>query len=89
LTGREKLLLDNVLDALDRLFDGQIAVIDFQALLFATSEAMRHNVHFDHFEDPLVKLLSVVRSQDSKDAQRDRALEDTDELRHYLAECLA
>jgi len=37
-TPREKQLLGNVLDALDRLFDWRSSVIDEWMLLFATAE---------------------------------------------------
>ena len=40
-TTGEKALLNNVLDALDRLFDRQSSVIDLWALLFATADALR------------------------------------------------
>jgi hypothetical protein len=38
---RERELLENVLDALDQLFDRSPSVTDVWALLFATVEAMR------------------------------------------------
>ncbi len=83
---REELLLDNALDALDRLYDGDSSTIDVQALLFATSEALRGTVHFPHLDGPAAELLAVTRSSESRETKRDRALGITDELRHYLAQ---
>jgi hypothetical protein len=83
---REELLLSNALDALDRLYDGDSSVIDVQALLLATGEALRGTVHFPHLEGPATELLAVTRSSETREAKRDRALGITDELRHYLAQ---
>lgn len=82
---REKELLENALDALDRLFDRQSSVIDVWALLLATREALRATEHHAEFDRPVAELLTLVRSGTSVDVQRDQALEVTDELRHYLA----
>jgi hypothetical protein len=85
MSGREKMLLDNALDALDRLFNRDNSVIDVCALLFATAEALQSTPHLSEFERPLAELLAIVRSGESTEEKRDRALAVTDELRHYLA----
>ncbi len=81
----EKILLENVLDALDRLFDRHCSAIDVWALLLATSEALRATEHASQLEGPVPDLLAVVRSGASAEVVRQRALEVTDELRKYLA----
>jgi len=84
-SGSEKQLLENALDALDRLFDGQSPVIDVWALLFATAEALRATKHCSAFEAVVPALLDLVRSSATAEEQRDRALWLTDELRQYVA----
>jgi hypothetical protein len=84
----ENQLLENTLDALDRLYDRHSSVLDLWALLFATAEALRATRHFSELEEPVAELLAVVRSGLSEEVQRDRALAITDRLRHYLAELL-
>ena len=84
----ERLLLENTLDALDRLFDGDCGAVAVWALLVATAAALRGTSHRPALEEPLAGLWEVVRSGASADAQRDRALAATDPLRQYLAEVL-
>lgn len=81
-------LLNNVLDALDRMFDGHMRAIDLWALLLATSEALRDTVHYDALFEPTAGLLTVVRSKATHEIMQDRALAATGELRHYLADLL-
>ena len=83
--GCEKLQLENALDVLDRLFDQHSSVLDVWAFLFATGEALQGSSHYPRFEDPVAELLSVVRSGELAESQRNRALIATDELRCYLA----
>lgn len=78
-------LLDNALDALDRLYDKELKVTDLWALLFATSQAMRHTVHYSELVAPLDGLLAIVSSGDNEEAQNERALFVSDPLRKYLA----
>lgn len=85
MSNREQLLLNNALDALDRLFDRRSSVIDVQALFFATGEALRGTAHQSHFERSAAELLAVIRSCEAGQEERDRALAVTDELRLYLA----
>jgi hypothetical protein len=84
----ENLLLGNILDALDRLFDGETSVIDLQALLLATAEALRETPHHGMLEGPAADLLSIVRSGTDMEKQRDQALNATVQLRFYLADLL-
>lgn len=81
----EKKLLEHALDALDRLFDRESSVIDLWGLLFATAQALRSTPHFDVLEGATSNLLTIVRSRESTETKRDRALAVTDELRHHLA----
>lgn len=81
-------LLDNVLDALDRMFDGHMQAIDLWALLLATSEALRGTVHYDALFEPTADLLTVVRSKATDEIMQDRVLAATGGLRHYLADLL-
>ena len=88
MTVSENLMLENVLDALDRLFDGHTSVIDLQALVLATAEALRETPHHGMLEGPAADLLSIVRSGTDMEKQRDHALVATDRLRRYLADLL-
>lgn len=56
MTAREQKLLENVLDALDRLFDRQSFAVDTWALLFATCEALRATVYLPELERPPIEL---------------------------------
>lgn len=81
-------LLNNVLDALDRMFDGHMHAIDLWALLLATPEVLRCTVHYDALFEPTADLLTVVRSKATDEIMQDRALAATGGLRHYLAALL-
>jgi hypothetical protein len=81
----ERLLLENALDALDRLFDRECGAVDVWALLVATAAALRGTSHGPAVRQPLAELRAVVRSGAASDAQRDRALAVTASLRQYLA----
>lgn len=85
MTPCEKCLLENMLDALDRLFDQQSSVIDVWALLFATGEALRDTPHYPEFVNPSAELSVLIRSAQPEKAERETALKITDNLRHYLA----
>ncbi len=87
-TVREKELLENAMDALDRLFDGHFGAIDLWALFVATRQALRHTSHGPALAEPLADLEAVWRAGGSADVQRDRALYITDPVRHYLAKLL-
>ena len=84
-SAREKKLLDNALESLDRLFDRNISAIDVWALMLATGEALRNTPHAPELERAARELLVVVSADIPFHDQRDRALEVTNDLRHYLA----
>lgn len=88
MSDRENELLENALDALDRLFDGHCGAVDVWALLVATRDALRDTPHRPALEQPLAELRMVVLSGAAADAQRDHALCITDPLRLYLARAL-
>jgi hypothetical protein len=85
MTYNEKLLLENMLDALDRLFDRQSSAIEVWALLFATGEALRTTPHYPEIKNATSRLKTLIGLRYSSDLERDFALEVTDDLRHYLA----
>jgi len=87
-TVSEKLLLENALNALDRLFDGHCGATDVWALFVATSQALRDTPHGPALAEPLADLEAVWRAGGLADAQRDRALWITDPVRRYLAKLL-
>jgi hypothetical protein len=88
MTSQELRLLENLPDALDRLFDRHSLVIDIHSLLFATSEALRGTEFSSQVERPIRELESIVRSRASAEQKRDSALIATDNLRKYLAKVL-
>ncbi|WP_444932216.1 hypothetical protein ACJJIF_10770 [Microbulbifer sp. SSSA002] len=83
----EKQILENIFDALDRLFDRECKVIDVSVLLYASEKALA-----DSEIVPLVsyvaELEKLVRRGESEDIQREHALEITNELRVTLNEML-
>ena len=84
----EAQLLDNLLDCLDRLFDGETDVIDVHDLVYATLVALCETSHAAVLGPAEKELLAIVRSQNSRDQQRDAALMATDDLRKHLASVL-
>jgi len=84
-SAREEKLLENALESLNRLFDRNISAIDVWALMLATAEALRNTPHAPELERAARELLVVVRAIRPFHDQRDRAMEVTDDLRHYLA----
>jgi hypothetical protein len=84
MTETETQLLENALDALDRLYDSQSSVTDVHALLFATAWAMKGTRFFDPLHDA-AKSIAPLRALPHEPA-RDRALVLTDDLRILLAE---
>jgi uncharacterized protein YllA (UPF0747 family) len=88
LTKDERRLLENVLDALDRLFDRESTVTDVYALLVATAVAVRGSSFSAPVEAPLRRLRDLVQSKTLPERRRDIGLELTDELRQFVAEQL-
>lgn len=88
MTSAEETVLENALDALDRLFDRESQVIDVYALLFSSAVAMKGNKFERLFAESALKLHGLISARRDKEAQRDSALEFTDELRKALADAL-
>lgn len=84
----ESQLLDNLLDCLDRLFDGETNVIDVHDLVYATLASLSETAHAIVLSTAEKELMAIARSQNSRDQQRDAALVATDDLRKYLASVL-
>jgi hypothetical protein len=87
-TRQERLLQENVLNALDRLFDRRCRVIDVHDLILATCEALKGSEFSAKAEPVAAELLRIVRSGQSPEQIRDLALAATDDLRHFLAAAL-
>ena len=88
MTKDEKVLLENALDSLDRLYDCVSTVTDIHALMFATSKALAGSRYHSFFEPFIDELHLIVRSGDSLEVRREKALIATDELRGLLADSL-
>lgn len=78
-------LLNNLLDALDRMYDSQTTVPDLHALVFATLVALTGTVHTPILAEAAQGLQEILQSRQSVPEQRDAALNLTDDLRQYLA----
>lgn len=81
----ELVLLENILDSLDRLFDEDSQVIDIHQLIFATSKALIETNHYQILDKTAKKLDIVLKADSSKDIMRESALIATNELRHCIA----
>lgn len=81
----ELILLENILDSLDRLFDRDSKTVDVFALIFATSIALNNTNHFQILDETAKKLENIFKITDSENELREAALFETDELRHYAA----
>ena len=81
-------LLENLLDALDRLFDRKMMVVDLHALVFATANALEGTDYFSILEPLAVKLLEISRMNCTADIQVSDALDATDALRRCLCDAL-
>lgn len=81
----ELVLLENILDSLDRLFDEESQIIDIHALIFATSKALAKTSHFQILDKTAEELNEIIKADKTKNNLRELALTATDELRHYIA----
>lgn len=88
MTKDQKSLLENVLDALDRLFDRETTVIDVHALFFATSKALSGSEFGSRIEPFVGKLDEILRKHHTEEKCREDALIATDDLRHFLSDVL-
>lgn len=82
----ELVLLENILDSLDRLFDEESQVTDIQALIFATSKALIGSSHYQILNQTAKELNEILKTEKTKNSLRESALTATNELRHYIAE---
>lgn len=82
---RRSLLLNNTLDALDRLFDAESDVVDICAIVYATACALSGDALLSRFEEAAEGLAILVRSDLPEKEARERALEVTNPLRVALA----
>jgi hypothetical protein len=82
---RERLLLEDALDAHDRLWDQESSVADVWKLYAATAEALRGTPHHAAFEPAVAVLADLMRSRLPADEKWSRACGSTDDLRKYLA----
>ena len=79
-------LLNNQLDALDRLFDRKTEVVDLHAITYATAQALRTDPLFPLFEETAKALEKVIRAGTLGDQARDQALYATNQLRMTIAD---
>ncbi len=85
MTKREQLLLKNVLDSLDRLYDGDSLPIDVYALIVATSEALKGSEFSVMAESIVPRLKEIAWSAMTAENKKHQMLFVTSELRHFLA----
>ena len=83
----ERQLLDNMLDALDRLYDRESSALDVQALAQATAAAVSSPDMARELSDAATALLSVVRSRLGEN-EYEEALNVTHDLRLRLSAAL-
>jgi hypothetical protein len=88
MTEDERLLLENVLDAFDRLNDGETHVVDLHALLVATAAALPGSPLAPEMKSVALALLSLVRQSKSKGEQVGEALDAVQSLRERVASAL-
>jgi hypothetical protein len=88
MTETERTLLDNALDALDRLFDSKSEVIDAYVLIYATAQALNGSRFFSKFDRAAVQLRTIVRANPPREEAREMALAATNELRHVIADAV-
>jgi len=81
-------LLNNQLDALDRLFDGETGVADVYALAYATAVALKDDDLVPVFDKAANELLALQRKSLSVTEAQAAALAATDHLRAALSAAL-
>jgi hypothetical protein len=83
----ERELFANIIDCLDRLYDGVNTAGDVRSLLFATAAALSGSPIKEHIDACLP--LVVARMRETPDQRRESVLAATDDLRVYVAEALS
>ena len=86
LTRDDRKLLENVIEALNRIYDGDLAAVDACALVFATSKAFIGDELSPAFESAIRGLEVIVKSDQTPGQKRYSALLATDELTKAIAE---
>ena len=86
MTATEKVLLDALLDALDRLYDRECGVAGTHALLVASAIALGGHPLVSEISAASAELEKILPSGASRDGQNEAALGATDALRCRLAE---
>jgi hypothetical protein len=81
---QEEVLLDNMLTALDRLYDQQCGAVDVQALAYATAAAIAPHDLAPLLAETAAALADVVRSGFPPDQENREALVVTDPLRQRV-----
>jgi hypothetical protein len=81
-------LLNNSLDALDRLFDCEAGIADVGAILYATGHAIRPSSLSPLFLDAAASLERIHLARLTAEEERESALRSTNQLRVALAEAL-
>jgi hypothetical protein len=81
----DTVLLDNLLDALDRLYDQKTAVIDLQALLTASSAGLEDQTMARAASTAAEDLTAILRRNLRPDEENRQALIATDKLRQMIA----
>ncbi len=85
----ERKLLENIFDALDRLFDKKCNAIDVYALIFASEKALGESFTAIELGGYIIELNKIVRSVESDEFQREEALKVTNSLRDTLNKLLS
>lgn len=89
MTEKEKELLNNLFDSLDRLFDRDSQVYDVYCLMVATNIAFKSLGTSVNLTEYTNSLKSVIQSEISEEDKRDQALFITDPLRSILDDLLS
>jgi hypothetical protein len=84
----ERQLLENLFDALDRLFDRESKVVDIYSLFYASNLAMGETSPVVALGSYTRELNELSRSGKPEELQREEALKITNDLRGILNELL-
>jgi len=88
LTKTQRILLQNVVEALNRLYDNDSGVIDVYAMLYATRHALSETPLAAEFEPSIHALEAILQTDEIRDRKRSAALVATDQLRHAVCDSL-
>ena len=78
-------LLNNALDALDRLYDSQSGMIDIYAITYATARALPEDSMFSLLNETATALSELLRCKLTQREAQESALKITGSLRIALA----